>query len=132
MWLRAALVSAAIALWLLAVGFALAGLTTWLATLLGIVGALFLVAALAGGAAVVVHLTLNYRARHHPSLWVSISKVVAPLRDAPEESIGDGDHSDSLTPTSAASTSAPPSVEGPHGKSGTRRRRATKPLSSED
>jgi hypothetical protein len=79
-----------------------------------------------------MHLILNYRARHHPSLWVSISKVVAPLRDVPEESIGDGDHSDSSTPTSVASTSAPPSVEGAHGKSGTRRRRATKPLSSED
>jgi hypothetical protein len=132
LWLRVALLSAAIALWLLAVGFALAGLTTWLATLFGVVGALLLVAALAGVAAVVVHLILNYRARHHPSLWVSISKVVAPLREAPEEAVGDGDHSDSLTPKPAASTSAPdvPSLEVPHGKSGTRRRRAAKPSSS--
>jgi hypothetical protein len=106
--LRLIVIGAVVAMWLLALGFAVAAFTAWLATLVGAIAACAILAGLFVVLALGLHLALRLMRRRSPSFMAGLSRAIAPLKQEDEQSgesvaeDGDDGHSASREATSTA------------------------------
>ncbi len=74
---RAILATAAIVLWLIALGFALAAFTVWLATVVGVIWALLIVAAVFAVVAIAIQISLAVTARRRQPVTTPLAGIAA-------------------------------------------------------
>ncbi len=83
--LRAILIGAAAAMWLLAIGFALAAFTVWLAGQVGPIAACLILAAVFAAIAIGAHVAMIMLRRRGTPLTTVLSRAMAPLKQAADE-----------------------------------------------